>query len=87
MTFNNNIKDGIISLDNVGLNSMSKFIINNFFEIMPKCEGIKISKISQNFKEPTLYQTSYKNKFYKCYLQRYKKYKDNSLLRIFNYSK
>ena len=83
LTFNNNIKDGIISLDNGGLNSMSKFIINNFFEIMPKSEGIKITNISQKFKEPTLFQTSYKNKFYKYYLQRYKKYKDNSLLRIF----
>ena len=83
MTFNNNIKDGIISLDNGGLNSMSKFIINNFFEIMPKSEEIKITKISQKFKEPTLFQTSYKNKFYKYYLQKYKKYKDNSLLRIF----
>ncbi len=83
LTFNKDIKEGIISLDNGGLNSMSKFVINNFFEIMPKCEGIKIPKIFQQFSDPTLFQTSYKNKFYKYYLQRYKKYKDNSLLRIF----
>ena len=83
LTFNKNIQAGIISLDNGGLNSMSKFIINNFFEIMPKCKGIKIPEIFQKFDEPTLFQTLFKNKFYKCYLQRYKKYSDNSLLRIF----
>ena len=83
LTFNKNIKEGIISLDNGGLNSMSKFVINNFFEIMPKCERIKIPQISQKFEEPTLFQKSFKNKFYKYYLERYKKFKDNSLLRIF----
>ena len=83
LTFNKNIKEGVITLDNGGLNSMSKFVINNFFEIMPKCEGMKIPKIFQKLREPTLFQTSCKNKFYKYYLQRYKKYKDNSLLRIF----
>ena len=36
------------------------------------------------FQETTLFKTCFKTRFYKCYLQRYKKYKDNSLLRIFN---
>jgi hypothetical protein len=62
---------------------MSKFILNNFFELIPKCEGIKSPASIPRFHEPSLYQTSYKTRFYKCYLQRYKKYKDNSLLRIF----
>ena len=83
LTFNKNIQAGIISLDNGGLNSMSKFILNNFFEIMPKCQGIESPKIIQKFNTYSLFQTNFKTKFYKCYLQRYKKYKDNSLLRIF----
>ena len=83
LTFNKNIQAGIISLNNGGLNSMSKFVINNFFEVIPKCQGIKEPYIIQKFQDPSLFQTKIKNKFYKCYLQRYKKYKDNSLLRIF----
>ena len=62
---------------------MSKFIINNFFEVLPKCQGIKAPKIFPKFHEPSLFNIKFKNKFYKCYLQRYKKYNDNSLLRIF----
>lgn len=41
LTFNKDIKEGIISLDNGGLNSMSKFVINNFFQIIPKCRRNK----------------------------------------------
>ena len=83
LTFNKNNHEGIISLNNGGLNSLSKFIINNFFEVIPKCQGIKAPKVFPKFHEPSLFHTKYKNKFYKCYLQRYKKYNDNSLLRIF----
>ena len=83
LTFNKNIQAENITLDSGGLNSMSKFILNNFFELIPKCEGIKSPASIPRFHEPSLYQTSYKTRFYKCYLQRYKKYKDNSLLRIF----
>ena len=83
LTFNKNIQAENITLDSGGLNSMSKFILNNFFELIPKCEGIKFPASIPRFHEPSLYQTSYKTRFYKCYLQRYKKYKDNSLLRIF----
>ena len=84
LTFNKHNHEGIISLDNGGLNSLSKFIINNFFEVIPKCQGIKAPKIFPRFQEPSLFHIKFKNKFYKCYLQRYKKYSDNSLLRIFN---
>ena len=83
LTFIKNIQAGNITLDSGGLNSMSKFILNNFIELIPKCEGIKAPKNIPVFHECSLYQTSYKTRFYKCYLQRYKKYKDNSLLRIF----
>ena len=83
LSFNKNIKTGKISLDNGGLNSLSKYILNNFIEIVSKCQGLKMPTKIQNFKNPTLYQIYHKTKFYKCYLQRYKKYKDNSLLRIF----
>ena len=83
LTFNRNNHEGIISLNNGGLNSLSKFIINNFFEVLPKCQGIKAPKIFPKFHEPSLFNIKFKNKFYKCYLQRYKKYNDNSLLRIF----
>ena len=83
LNFNKNLEEGIISLDNGGLNSMSKYILNNFIELIPKCVGIKAPKVIPSFHEPTLFQASFKSKFYKCYLQRYKKYLDNSLLRIF----
>ena len=83
LTFNKNIQDGIISLDNGGLNSMSKYILNNFIQLIPKCVGIKAPKSIPRFHELTLFQTFFKSKFYKSYLQRYKKYNDNSLLRIF----
>ena len=83
LTFNKNIQAGLIELDNGGLNSMSKFILNNFIEVIPKCEEIKIPQIISKFHKNTLFRMSFKTRFYKCYLQRYKKYKDNSLLRIF----
>ena len=83
LSFNKNIETGKISLDNGGLNSMSKYILNNFIEIASKCQGLQIPENIPKFKERTLSQIKHKTKFYKCYLQRYKKYKDNSLLRIF----
>ena len=83
LSFNKNIEEGKIALENGGLNSLSKYIINNFIEIVSKCNGLKIPTEISKFKIPTLYQNKYKQKFYKCYLQRYKKYSDNSLLRIF----
>ena len=83
LKFNQNIQAGIISLDNGGLNSISKFILNNFIELIPKCQGIIVPKIFPKYENSTLFQTTFRSKFYKCYLQRYKKYNDNSLLRIF----
>ena len=83
LSFNKSIQTGKISLDNGSLNSLSKYILNNFIEITSKCQGLKMPKNISEFKEPTLSQIKYKTKFYKNYLQRYKKYKDNSLLRIF----
>ena len=83
LTFNKNVETGKIALDNGGLNSLSKYILNNFIEIVSKCKGLRIPKIFPKFKHKTLYQIKYKTKFYKCYLQRYKNYSDNSLLRIF----
>lgn len=65
------------------MNSLSKYVINNFIEIVSKCHGLKMPSEIPKFKIRTLYQNKYKEKFYKCYLQRYKKYNDNSLLRIF----
>ena len=81
--FNTNKKLGKISLYNGGLNSLSKYLLNNFIEIVSKCVGLEVPIPTPKFKEPTQYQIIYKKKFYKCYLQRYKKYEDNSLLRIF----
>ena len=83
LKFNQNIQAGIISQDNGGLNSISKFILNNFIELIPKCQGIIAPKIFPKYDNATLFQTTFRTKFYKCYLQRYKKYRDNSLLRIF----
>ena len=83
LSFNKNIENGKIALENGGLNSLSKYLINNFIEIVSKCHGLKIPNEIPKFKVRSLYQINYKTKFYKCYLQRYKKYSDNSLLRIF----
>ena len=83
LSFYKNIEKGEISIENGGLNSLSKYVINNFIEIVSKCQGVRIPKIIKRFKNKTLYQIKHKTKFYKCYLQRYKKAGDNSLLRIF----
>ena len=81
--FNINKKSGKISYYNGGLNSLSKYLLNNFIEIVSKCAALEVPNIIPKFNEKTQYQIVYKKKFYKCYLQRYKKYEDNSLLRIF----
>ena len=83
LSFSQNVQTGKISFNNGGLNSMSKYILNNFIEIVSKCNGLNIPEIIPKFKEPSLSKIKHKTKYYKCYLQRYKKYKDNSLLRIF----
>ena len=84
LTFNKNIEKGKISLEYGGLNSMSKFILNNFIQIVSKCKGINVPKNITKFKQECLSQKYYKTLYYKNYMQRYKKYSDNSLLRIFN---
>ena len=81
--FNKNKKDGKVSLSNGGLNSLSKFILNNFIEIGSKCATLIVPPKIPKFKEPSLFQKKFKTRFYKCYPQRYKKYQDNTLLRIF----
>ena len=81
--FYQNKNNGKISLYNGGLNSLSKYLLNNFIEIVSKCSALEVPEALPKFKEPTQFQIKYKKKFYKCYLQRYKKYDDNSLLRIF----
>ena len=73
---------GKISIDNSGLNSMSKFILNNFIQIVSKCKGISIPKNISKFRHKSLFQ-NYRNKYYKHYLQVFKESKKNSLLRIF----
>ena len=83
LSFYKNIEKGEKSIENGGLNSLSKYVINNFIEIVSKCQGVRIPKHIKRFKNRTLYQIKHKTKFYKCYLQRYKKAGDNSLLRIF----
>ena len=71
------------NIDNGGLNSMSKFILNNLNELIPKCKGIKVPENEIQIKN-SLFKKIYRAKFYKCYLQRYKKYPDNQLLKIFH---
>ena len=84
LNFYKNSDKGKILSDNGGLNSMSKFMLNNFIQIVSKCKGIKVPKTIPKFKQESLSQKSFKNIYFKNYLQRYKKYHDNSLLRIFN---
>ena len=73
---------GKITIDNGGLNSLSKFILNNFIQIVSKCKGISIPKNINKFRHKSLFQ-NYKSKYYKHYLQIFKESKKNSLLRIF----
>ena len=84
LNFCKNSDKGKIISDNGGLNSMSKFMLNNFIQIVSKCKGIKVPKTIPKFKQESLSQKYFKNIYFKNYLQRYKKYHDNSLLRIFN---
>ena len=71
-----------IKIDNGGLNSMSKFILNNFIQIASKCKGITVHKNISKFKQKSLFQ-KYKNLYYKHYLKVFKESKKNHLLRIF----
>ena len=75
-------EQGKIKIDNGGLNSMSKFILNNFIQIVSKCKGISVPKNIPKFKQKSLFQ-KYKNMYYKYYLKVFKESKKNSLLRIF----
>ena len=75
--FYQNKKNGKISLYNGGLNSLSKYLLNNFIEIASKCTVLKVPDKPPKFKQQSLFQIRYKTRFYKCYPQRYKKYKDN----------
>ena len=78
----NESEPGKIKIDNGGLNSMSKFILNNFIQIVSKCKGIMVPKNISKFKHKSLFQ-SYRNKYYKSYLRVFKESKKNNLLRIF----
>ena len=81
-TKDNETCQGKIFIDNGGLNSMSKFILNNFIQIVSKCKGISVPKNITKFRHRSLFQ-NYKNKYYKHYLQVFKQSKKNNLLRIF----
>ena len=81
-TQDNETGSGKIPIDNGGLNSMSKFILNNFIQIVSKCKGISVPKNISKFRHKSLFQ-NYKNKYYKYYLQVFRQYKKNNLLRIF----
>ena len=82
-SYSKNVLTREIDVEYCGLNSMSKFVLNNFVQTIPKCLGIKDSIDKKKFKRKTLYQIYSNKKSYKCYLQRYKKFDDNQLLKIF----
>ena len=81
-TKENENEAGKISIDNGGLNSMSKYILNNFIQIVSKCKGISVPKNIYKFRHKSLFQ-NYKNIYYKYYLKIFRESKRNSLLRIF----
>ena len=81
-TKENETEAGKISIDNGGLNSMSKYILNNFIQIVSKCRGISVPKNISKFRHKSLFQ-NYKNIYYKYYLKIIKESKRNTLLRIF----
>ena len=49
-TKENENEAGKISIDNGGLNSMSKYILNNFIQIVSKCKGISVPKNIYKFR-------------------------------------
>ena len=65
--FNRNKKDGKVSLYNGGLNSLSKFLFNNFIEIVSKCSALEVPNEIPKFIEPTQFQVRFKKRYYKCY--------------------
>ena len=81
--FHRNKTTGKKSFYNEGLNSLSKYLLNNFIEIASKCSVLDVPTTSSKSIKESLFQISYRTRFYKYYQQRYKKYKDNYLFRIF----
>ena len=65
-----------------GINSLSKYLLNNIVQYIPKCNVLKIPKNILVFHEESLYKESYKYKIYKNYLFKFKNY-NNQLLKIF----
>ena len=57
-----------IPLYNGGLNSLSKYLLNNFIEIVSKCTLLEVPDIVPKFKKESLFQIRYKTKFYKIIL-------------------
>ena len=77
-----------ISLESGGLNSLSKFILNNINALISKCQNFQIFEPFNNKLKKGLFQKSVNYKFYKHYLYKieYKEYNDDSeIVKLFRY--
>ena len=77
-----------ISLESGGLNSLSKFILNNINALISKCQNFQIFGPFNNKLKKGLFQKSINFKFYKHYLYKieYKEYNDDTeIVKLFRY--
>ena len=66
-----------------GMNSLSKYMLNNIVEFIPKCSALIISKNHLEFNEKSLYKEFNKYKSYKNYLYKFKSFSKKELVKIF----
>ena len=65
-----------------GINSLSKFMLNNIVEYIPKCTVLKVNK-STELDDDSLFRQLSKYKSYKNYLYKLKAFSNMQLLKIF----
>ena len=65
-----------------GMNSLSKYILNNFVEYIPKCNVLSIPKNTSEFMGKSIYKIFNKYKSYKIYLYILNSFNNKELLKL-----
>ena len=65
------------------INSLNKFMLNNFVEYIPKCSILKIKKDNLKLNSHNLFKELITYKNYKNYLFKFKSFSNNQLLKLF----
>ena len=66
-----------------GINSLSKYMLNNIVEFIPKCNELINSKNNLEYNDKSLYKEINKYKFYKDYLYKFKSFSNKELVKLF----